>query len=180
MLLVMSVVTILGTGVAIVATLAIRHRCAVLCRVARAKMDREVNEMTKRGKTLDARLCDEVMSGGDCDRAIEEFANARTGILCLTGSESPWLWNPGDLEKWGDEELAIQVSAHHRKARLIAFSTLTAIILLVLAVDVILYGQATASQPIVSPQEPASFQPIPAPTEAVRSNPSNTSLTPVP
>jgi len=166
----MAVVTLVGCGMAVLAMLIIHHRTSALCQTAQNATDREMHEMVRRAKALDSKLVEEALGGNDVDHAIEDFARARTGILSITGSETPWLWDADDVKAWGEKELAIRVSAHNRKGRLMALSSLVAIILAVVAMDAVLYGQLTASPPVLSPvlsQQPsATFQPLPTPTES--------------
>ncbi|MBI2808708.1 MAG: hypothetical protein HYX68_27280 [Planctomycetes bacterium] len=178
-MLTMAVITLAGCGIAIVAILVIHHRTSALCQAAKVSTDQQMHEMVSRSKALDIKLVEEVFGGNDIDHCIEDFARARTGILSITGSDTPWLWDADDVKKWGEKELAVEVSAHNRKGRLVALSALVGIILAVVAVDALLYSQLTGSQPVLSPQLPAKFQPLPAPSGSGAANPTPSS-SPVP
>jgi hypothetical protein len=175
----MGVITIIGCGIAVVVSLLIHHRTSALCQVAKAATDQQVHENLKRAKAIDASLAQEVLGGADIDPSIEDFARKRSGIFSVP-TETPWLWDSDHLKKWAGNELAAHVSALNRKARLMALSALVGIILAVLAIDAVLYGQLANSSPALSPQPPARFQPIPTPHAAGSVNPNTAPTTSTP
>jgi hypothetical protein len=166
----MGVITVIGCGIAVVVSLLIHHRTSALCQAAKAATDQQVHENLRRAKALDANFAQEVLAGADIDPAIEDFARKRSTIFSVP-NETPWLWDSDHLKKWAENELATQVSTLNRKARLVALSALVGIILAVLAIDAVLYGQLANSPPVLSPPPPARFQPLPTPPPASSVNP---------
>lgn len=157
----MALVALAGTGTIVLATFFIQHCAAVHRRVASATLEEQVQEKLKRAKVLDSRLAQELLGGADMDASIDDFMKDRSSIHALP-TEKSWLWDSDHLAKWTKAQLTIIVAAINHKARLITLSVLVGVVLLVVAIDAILYSNLSASTPLLSPSPPPKSTTVPA------------------
>lgn len=170
----MAVIPLIGIGIIAVAIAVIFHRSSSLRQAAKAAVDEGVQDKLKKAKTLDTKLAQDVLGGADIDAAIEEFQKARASVFAIP-TDAPWMWSVEELQHWAKLLLASRAAAINSKARVVAFSILVAVALLVIGVDATLYGYLAAPQPMLSPQGPSrpTALPTPFPAPVSSTQPSN-------
>lgn len=165
----MAVIPLVGAGIIALAIVIILHRSSLRRRATKADFDQVVQDKIRKAKILDTKLAQDVLSGADLDGAIDDFQKARAFVHAVP-TDTPWLWDVEELQKWATAQLESQINAINSKARLAALSVIITVALAVIGIDATLYSYLSTPQPMLSPQGPPrraglpSAVPLPAPS----------------